>query len=71
MHKEIMKRVRPGRNFASRTPWYDSYRKFLQAGSVDSLHVDGDLTTTILNDHDADATTSTLEGLLKTGPNMV
>lgn len=42
----------------------------LQTGSVDGLHVNGDLTTTIGNDHDADATTSTFEGLLKTGPEV-
>lgn len=42
----------------------------LQTGSVDSLHVNSDLTTTIGNDHDADATTSTFEGLLKTGPEV-
>lgn len=42
----------------------------LQTGSVDGLHVNSDLTTTIGNDHDTDATTSTFEGLLETGPEV-
>lgn len=37
---------------------------------MDGLHVNGDLTTSIGNDHDADATTSTFEGLLETGPEV-
>ena len=43
---------------------------FLETGSMNGLHVNSDLTTTIGNNHDADATTATLEGFLETGPEV-
>jgi len=42
----------------------------LQAGTVDGLHVDGELTTVIADDQDADAATTGLEGLGETGPEV-
>ncbi len=37
---------------------------------MDGLHVDGELTTVIADDQDADAATTGLEGLGETGPEV-
>lgn len=74
MHIEIVKReVHQGEFVAIRTPWYDCVLQGgnnLKTGSVDDLQVDDDLAGTILDDHDADATTATLEGFLQAAPEV-
>jgi hypothetical protein len=42
--------------------------RFLQTRTVDDLHVNGELTTTITQDQDANGTTAGIKGFLEAGP---
>jgi hypothetical protein len=42
----------------------------LQSGAVDDLHVNGELTTVVVENKDADGATAGLEGIVKTSPKV-
>jgi hypothetical protein len=46
------------------------WKQNLQTGTVDGLHVDGELTTLVRDDHDSNRATTRLESLSKTSPEV-
>jgi hypothetical protein len=48
----------------------DERKSGLQAGAVDDLHVDSELTAVVIDDQDTDGATARLEGVLETRPEV-